>query len=182
MKPILFLFLSSCFVVNAFAQKNIYKPFKLDLAIGIVIPTGNTFLDQRFSFSAEPKYNISDQFTLGLRAEIDPYSNFAGTTESFTIHSASSLLLTGDYFFNKTKNIKPFFGIGGGIFMQTLINNDFPQANIKSEKPGFETRLGLERKHFRVAMEYNATSFKQEKKMNYLNIKLGTFLWGGYKK
>jgi len=179
-KTILFLFLLFYITTNAFAQRSTYKPFKLDLAIGLAFPTANTFLDQRFSFSVEPKYNISDQFTLGLRAEVDPNTNFAGTSDPFIINSVSSYLLTGDYFLKKSKSIRPFFGIGGGIFKQTISANGFPTTKIKSEKPGLETRLGLERKHFRATVEYNVTFFKQEKKMNYVNLKIGAFLWGGH--
>lgn len=182
MKTILFLFLSFYIATSVFAQERTYKPFKLDLAIGFVFPTGNTFLDERLSFSVEPKYNISDQFTLGLRAEIDPSIDFAGTDAAFIINSVSSYLLTGDYFFNKSKSIRPFFGIGGGIFKQTFSTTDPQTIKTKSEKPGFETRLGLERKHFRAAVEYNATFFKQEKKMNYITLKIGAFLWDGHNK
>ena len=182
MKTILFFFVSFNIITTVFAQQSIYNPFRLDLAIGLAFPTGNTFLDQRFSFSAEPKYNLSDQFTLGLKIEIDPNSDFAGTSDPFTINSVSSYLLTGDYFFNKAKNIRPFLGIGAGLFRQTISGNEFPTTKVKSEKPGLETRLGLERKRFRVAVEYNATFFKEEKKMNFVTLKLGTFLWGGRKK
>jgi hypothetical protein len=181
MKRILFLLLSFCIGTRAFAQASIYKPFKLDLAIGFSFETGNTYFDNRTTFSAEPKYNISDQFSLGLRLEASPNADFAGTTASFTINSVSSYLLTGDYFFNKSKITRPFFGIGAGIFNETLTNSDLPDVKTKSQKPGLETRVGFERKHLRLALEYNATFFKEEKKVNYVTLKIGAFLWGGRK-
>jgi len=179
MKTILFIFLFSCSVNKSFAQDQIYKRFKLDLAIGVLIPTGKTFLDQRFSFSVEPKYNLSDLFSMGLRLEIDPYSNFTGTTDSLKVSSVFSYLLTSDYYINNPKNIRPFFGIGIGLFRQTVSSTGYPETKTKSGKPGIETRFGLEWKHLTAALEYNVTFFEEEKKMNYINIKFGTYLWGG---
>lgn len=181
MKRLHFLLLSFCIGTRAFAQQTTYNPFKLDLAIGPSFETGNSYFNERFTFSAEPKYNISDQFSLGLRLEVSPNTDFAGTTDPFTINSVSSYLLTGDYYFNSSKITRPFFGLGAGIFNQTLTNGDLPDVKTKSHKPGVETRVGFERKHLRLALEYNATFFKDEKKMNYITLKIGTFLWGGRK-
>jgi hypothetical protein len=178
MSKIFLLLLSFCIGTRAFGQAGIYKPFKLDLAIGLSFKTGNTYFDNTFTFSAEPKYNLSDQFSLGLRLEVSPNIDFAGTSDPFTINSVSSYLLTGDYFFNKSKITRPFFGIGAGIFNQTLTNEDLPDVKTKSQKPGLETRVGFERKHLRLALEYNVTFFKEEKKMNYVTFKVGTFLGG----
>src|SRR6266542_3856629 len=136
MKQILFLFLSLHALINAFAQSRTYKPFKLDLAIGLLFPTGNTFLDERFLFAMEPKYNLTDQLSLGLRMEVAPYTNFAGSSNEFVVKSVSSYLLTS---------------------------------------------VGLERNHFRLALEYNTTFNNQESKMNYISLKMGVFLWGNRK-
>src|SRR6266542_2719344 len=181
MKLILFLFLSLHALINAFAQSRTYKPFKLDLAIGLLFPTGNTFLDERFLFAMEPKYNLTDQLSLGLRMEVAPYTNFAGSSNEFVVKSVSSYLLTSDYFFNNAKKFRPFIGIGTGIFLQTIRSNGFPIVTTKEKKFGLETRVGLERNHFRLALEYNTTFNNQESKMNYISLKMGVFLWGNRK-
>ena len=83
--------------------------------------------------------------------------------------------------FNNTKNLRPFFGAGAGIFNQTLRGTGYPETTTKTGKPGIVTRAGVERKHFRFAVEYNLTFFEQEKKMNYIGLKFGGFLWGNHK-
>jgi hypothetical protein len=152
MKQILFLFLLLHALINAFTQSKTYKPFKLDLAIGLLFPTGNTFLDERFLFAMEPKYNLTDQLSLGLRIEVAPYTNFAGTTNEFVVKSVSSYLLTSDYFFNKAKKFRPFYRHRCRHISADNRSNDFPTVTTKEKKFGLETRVGLERNHFRLAL------------------------------
>ena len=182
MKQLLFLCLCFCALTQIFAQNKTYQPFKLDLATGFLIPTGNTFMDSRLVFSVEPKYNVTDQFSLGLRIEVAPSTNFAGTSDSLCIKNIFSYVFTGEYLFNNTKNLRPFFGAGAGIFNQTLRGTGYPETTTKTGKPGIVTRAGVERKHFRFAVEYNLTFFEQEKKMNYIGLKFGGFLWGNHKR
>ena len=73
-------------------------------------------MDSRLVFSVEPKYNVTDQFSLGLRIEVAPSTNFAGTSDSLYIKNIFSYVFTGEYLFNNTKNLGPFFGAGAGIF------------------------------------------------------------------
>jgi len=181
MKRLLFLFLCFSSLTQVFAQNRTYQSFKLDLATGLLFPTGNSFMDSRLVLSVEPKFNITDQFTLGLRIEVAPNTNFAGTSDSLYIKNIFSYVFTVEYLLNNAKNFRPFFGIGAGIFNQTLRGNGYPETTTKSNKRGIVTRVAMERKHFRFAVEYNLTFFEHEKKMNYIGLKIGWFIWGNHK-
>lgn len=173
------LFVSTCPLTRIFAQTRSYQAFKLDLATGLVIPAGKTIFDKRVVFSVEPKYNLTDHLSLGFRVEAAPNTNLLGTDDVW-IETISSYVLTGDYLFNKAKNFRPFFGLGAGMFNQTLMSVD-PETTTKSTTPGVVMRGGLELGHFRFAAEYNLTFFEHNKKMNYFGFKIGAFLWGNYK-
>jgi hypothetical protein len=181
MKQLLFLCLCFCPLTQVFAQNRTYQPFKLDLATGFLFPTGNTFMVSRLLFSPEPKFNVTDQFSLGLRIELVPNTSFGGTRDSLYMDNMFSYVFTGEYLFNNTNNVRPLLGVGAGIFSQTLSTTVYPVTTTKSKKPGIATRAGVEWRHFRFAVEYNLTFFEQEKKINYIGLKFGGFLWGNYK-
>ena len=68
MKKISFviLFFISCFVASA--QSTIFKPFKVDLALGYAIP-GGSGSKGGVLFAIEPKYAVNDQMQIGMRIE-----------------------------------------------------------------------------------------------------------------
>ena len=175
------LLMSTSPLTQVFAQNRSYQGFKLDLATGFVFPAGSTHFDKRVVFSAEPKYNVTDHFSLGLRMEVAPNTNLMGT-DNVDIETVSSYIVTGEYLFEiHAKNFRPFFGVGAGMFNQTLISDE-PDTTIKTNKPGVATRAGFERGYFRFAVEYNLTWFEGEKKVNYYGFKIGFFLWGNQKR
>jgi hypothetical protein len=177
MKKLIFLIIAFASFIYIHAQNKVNQPFRLDLASGLVFPVGETYLDQRILFSLEPKYNISDRSSLGLRMELAPSINFAGTTNPIIVSNILSFLLTGDYFFDFRES-QPFVGAGAGIFDQHLSNGGYPEIKTKEQVIGIMTRAGVEIKRFRIAIEFN-TAFKEEKNnINYISIKVGAFLFG----
>ena len=173
MKPISILFFSICMYTITFGQGK-HQHFEMDMSLGIAFPTGNTSLEQTLLFSIEPKYVLSDHYTVGLRLEVAPNMNFAGTTNPWIVNVFSSVL-TADYLFDYG-TVKPFAGIGAGIFRQHLSNGGYPLIVVNEHHFGIMARTGLEIKCFHVSLEYNTAFNEQRNNLNYIGFKLGMFL------
>ena len=141
------------------------------------------------SFSLEPKFEIKQIISLGLKGELayfglvhneqikynyDPILKTYAFGENPYLISFPSIVLTGDHYFgeNNHKKTAPryFLGLGTGLYF------------LKSSKPDFGllTRAGFEKNHFRFALEYNFihNEFYSYGLNNggYLNIKFGVLL------
>lgn len=170
-------------------EDRIFKPFKVDLAIGFAIPSGKGIKGGAL-LALEPKYAIMDQLALGLRMEgvmtVIDYVSFSSGESNESISIASSFSATGDYYFSN-KNFRPFLGAGPGIYglvRAAVKSSDLPDnssATIVTESQfGALVRGGFETGHFRMALEYNIIGASDDHTKNsYLGIKISGFFGGG---
>jgi len=165
------------------AQSTVFKPFKVDLALGYAVPSGEG-TKGGILFAIEPKYAITDNITAGLRMEGAVMAQMemdesTGEMKSGTVQANSSYALMGDYYFN-TNTFRPFAGIGAGLYGVASADIDSETGEIAaSRKFGFTPRAGFETGHFRTAIEYNFVGKTGSINNNYLGIKIGFFIGGG---
>jgi hypothetical protein len=176
--------------ITAFAQNNeerLYKPFKVDVAIGYAIPA-NPDLKGGAVFAVEPKYSVLPQLAVGLRMEgvaISNGTNFDDVDNTVKLKATGSYLATGDYYFYNA-DFRPFAGVGLGIFTPSdyRITSDgevYKDANA-GIKFGGMVRGGFEYRHFRLGLEYNIvsnTTLPPVIKNSYFSIKAGFTIGGG---
>ncbi|AQG78609.1 outer membrane beta-barrel protein [Spirosoma montaniterrae] len=186
------LFLSVAF--SATAQE--FKPFKVNLSVGIAKPLASG-VSGGVLFAVEPKYGISDNLDLGLRAEWALVARgvvSGGNTVTGDAGAFGSYLLTGTYLFG-TNGVRPFLGVGAGLYTIasagtiTIVDGQGPEqvTLTGATKFGGMIRGGIKAGHFVVGVEYNAvpttsnrlTNATIESKNTYLGIKLGFDIGGG---
>lgn len=183
MKKISFVLLFVACALLGNAQSTVFKPFKVDLALGYAMPSGKG-AKGGVLFAIEPKYAITDNITAGLRmegavmaqAQLDQTT---GDLKSGSVKANASYLATGDYYFT-TNTFRPFAGIGAGLYSVASADLNDENGDVKSGKKfGFMPRAGFEVGHFRTAIEYNFVGKTAGINNNYLGIKLGFFIGGG---
>jgi len=123
MKKVLMTALILASVISSNAQSTVFKPFKVDLALGYAMP-GGSGSKGGVLFAVEPKYAVNDNIALGLRMEAAVMARAVtnSTGDEFTgdVKASGSYLLTADYYFN-TNSFRPFAGIGTGIFSNAAV-------------------------------------------------------------
>lgn len=159
------LFTVSFIFTGVVAQNGNSKYFRLDLGAGILVSTGTKYLDPRLLFAVEPKYQVSERFQAGLRVETSPYLNLAGDSYPVRTKSITSFLLTGDHFFSSKGTLKPFIGIGGGIFNRKY-------NSVRDNRFGMMARLGFDSKPVRFVIEENSNFTSGIGKLSYLGLKI----------
>ena len=177
-------FVMALAAMSFFAQAQSFKSFKVDFATGYAIPSGSG-AKGGVVMAIEPKYNINDQITVGLRmeaalmagVEVDPAT---GEMKSGSVKALATYSATGDYFFS-ANSFRPFAGVGAGLFSVASVNADANGTGeaTAGQKFGFTPRAGFEFGHFRAALEYNLVGKTGTYSNNYMAIKLGFFAGGG---
>lgn len=191
MKKIVFSVLMLTAVMVASAQE--YKPFKFDLSTGYAIPSGKG-AKGGILFVGEPKYAVIPNLSVGLRFEVALMARATvdnqGNTGEVDIKGAGSYLATGDYYFT-SNTVRPFGGVGVGIFSLASASADENTAGVSTAKSKFGgmLRAGVEISHFRVGIEYNLVGNTDVKdvdgtvvgtsKNSYIGIKVGAVIGGG---
>ncbi|WP_165958080.1 hypothetical protein [Segetibacter sp. 3557_3] len=169
-------------ILGARAQtEGTFKPFKFDIAAGYAIPKGSG-TKGGVLFSMEPKYALNENFTIGLRMEaaLTAHGSIDGNDELINgeVKGSSSYLLTNDYYFS-TNAVRPFVGVGAGVYRNAGVNMNSAEDVETSTRFGFAPRIGLETGHFRTAVEYNVAGKSGTMSNNYIGIKIGFFFGGG---
>ena len=182
MKNLFFLVLL-CIGFNAstYAQAPSYTDFEWDiLRFGYVIPGGDG-VSGGLAISGEPRYNLTDNLSIGLRGEFALFGS-GDDSGNVDIGAAASYVLIGDYYFNTTSSKRPFAGFGIGSFDSgnvTITDGNGNETEFSAGSGfGVVPRVGYEFGHLRLSAEYNLL-FK-EGASNYLGIHLGITLFGGY--
>ena len=193
--------LSSTISLSAKGQDAVnLKPFKVDLSVGYAIPGGEG-TKGGIVLAVEPKYAVIPNLAIGLRMEGAIIAKFSGYDEdgnamNTKVKAAGSYLATGDYYFTNNYALRPFVGVGAGIFSLAGIEVNSSSENISGgSKFGGMVRGGFEAGHFRIGLEYNIvpkTTFEGydsngnyvtglTSSNNYIGIKIGACIGGGRK-
>ena len=171
-------------VILSQAQSTVFKPFKVDLALGYAMPSGSGS-KAGVLFAVEPKYAVNNNIAMGLRFEgaVMARAAISEANNEFTadVKASGSYVLTGDYYFNNN-SFRPFAGLGAGLY---TIAAAYGESNgevvelASTNKFGALSRVGFEAGHFRMAIEYNVVGKTGPINNNYLGIKIGAFFGGG---
>lgn len=182
------------------AQEPALKPFKVDISLGYAMPSGSGSKAGAL-FAIEPKYAVTENISLGLRLEVAVVARFSGydeygDPENVDLKGSGSYIATADYYFRNNYKLRPFAGVGLGIFTLASAESNSNNNDItSSSKFGGMLRAGVELSHFRFGIEYNMiphTTFDGYdsngdpatglvSKSSYLGIKIGVCIGGGRK-
>ncbi len=165
-----------------------YRPFKVDA--GLLLGEVHKHNVGLIAPYVEPKYNINNRFTVGMRLEYtfyykEDFVDYNPDNPYFTDANAEgwnfSTILTGDYYFNDNY-LRPFIGIGGGLYYMYIdTENSFDYSNKKNiGAMGFMPRAGFNIGQFRLSCEYNYI-MTDEIDLNYFSLKIGYEIGGGKK-
>ena len=181
MKKLMFSILFLAIVVLGYSQSTMFKPFKVDFAFGFASPAGSG-TKAGVLFALEPKYNITNNITAGLRLEGAVMARASvdqtGQTVTGDVKANASYVATGDYFY-MTGKFRPFTGVGAGLFSTAAASVDKNTGAVSAgNKFGGIARAGFELGHFRFATEYNVLGKTGDINNNYLGIKIGFFVGG----
>jgi len=170
--------------LNGFAQQ--YKKLRVGLGAGYALVGSSP---SSVLFVIEPSYRISDQWSIGFRAESTIISrDIDGNTSSANIDYSTfgSYSLAGQYYFDN-KSFRPFIGFGIGYFkletVTALVNGRRINEGFMF---GFHPRIGFDFRHFNLTLDYNlvpnpSTFVNSEALNKYLSIRLGLTIGGGKK-
>lgn len=178
MKKSIIYYVLSLMLVSFAAQTQSLGNFKVDLLLGLS-RTSNSF---GALASIESKYLFTQQLALGMKleaADAYPAKLIEGQrVQTGPINGVNSIMLTSEYFLKKT-GVKPFLGIGYGIY-DAIFTAKPGRFQDRYSMMGTAPRLGVETNHLRIVLEHNMleTSPKQN---NYTSIKAG-FTFGGARK
>ncbi len=189
-RPLLFVFLLLSCSLSLKAQyeeyeSSVYRKWKVDGMIGYARPQG-AGTKTGFLLNIEPKYNITDQITTGLRIEgaamARGYVDVTGVRFNGEAGLNLSFVPTVDYYFTQTL-ARPFLGTGAGVY--NLVSAEVNAGNTTTiqipsvTKFGFLLRGGVEIWHIRTAIEYNFIGKTGNINNNYLGLKIGFVIGGG---
>jgi len=186
MKKFLLTLIASTFFASAwmYSQNRVFKPFKVDVGFTYDMSTNDNY-GSGVGIFIEPRYGINDNFIVGLR--IGGLFIGGGNVEmNFTSISVSAttitpVLFTGEYCFS-IENARPFLGIGFGMYKRTIHSIDLSAMHgifigpTTETSLGFSPRVGLNVRHFRIAVIYN---YAGKNISNFLGIQFGFEFGGG---
>ena len=174
-------------LVLPLTAQNDYRSFKMD--VGLLLGEVNEYSVGLVAPYVEPKYNITNNMTVGMRFEYVFYSktnfiDFDPNNPYWSDFDADggnfSTVLTVDYYFND-HYIRPFVGVGAGAFyMYSVKTNSYLNLNENGLSYGYVPRVGLNVGQFRVACEYNFI-IGETSDLSYFSFKLGYEIGGGKK-
>lgn len=172
--------------------------FRFDFDLGYAIPQGG---GGGLSFYLEPKWNIKDNMSVGLRfgvaALIKELEENGNTTEG-EIGANGSYVGTFDYYFSDgSSSFVPFIGAGVGYYsvasvrFDDLDNSEEFDGNelTASGKFGGMLRAGFNWGKFKMSLDYNLVGQSDLQDTNgnvvgttkngYFGISIGVFAGGG---
>jgi len=181
--PIFFL-LVTFLSVNTQAQD--YGTFEWDIVrLGSANPSNTAASTMGASISTEPRFNISNKFSAGLRLAVDAYGS-SPAENIVDVGVSASVYLLGDYYFSNKGNKRAFAGLGIGKHAggEVRVEED---EEIKDENTedfgtyyGITPRIGYEFGILRISGEYNFTL--DNAVPNVLGVHFGLTIGGRKKK
>ena len=182
MKKII-LFLALLCAAGTLKAQSLYKPFKVDIALGYAIPTAsdNGGTKAGVAFDIHPHYRLNDDLAVGFRFEGAAlgYKDNSEDNAHVNVSVLTSYCATGEYYFKPT-GLRPFVGAGLGAFIQSASidsDNGDEEAAAHFSKFGFFPEAGFEAGHFRFSADYDILG----ENSNYFAFKIGAFFGGGKK-
>ncbi len=183
--PIFFLFVT-LFSVTTKAQD--YGTFEWDIVrLGTASPVNETTFMPGVSLSTEPRFNISNKFSAGLRLGVDIFGS-TPAENVVDIGVSASFYVLGDYYFSNKGNKRAFAGLGVGKHagLEATFRVEENGEVIEEETRDYGTyygitpRIGYEFGILRISGEYNYTLDKAAP--DVLGIHLGLTIGGRKKK
>ncbi|MFT3845056.1 MAG: hypothetical protein QM725_08390 [Lacibacter sp.] len=185
-----FSFLFVAFHVSAQDKFEIihhYKPFKVDAGLGYARPQGFGAKAGALMY-IEPKFNLLDKVSVGLRGEATAMARGAFNAGDFEASGEAGLsfsaLGTADYYFTN-RLVRPYVGGGAGVYKLISVegtSNGGGSITIPTEtKFGGMVRAGVEIWHIRLGAEYNFIGKSGIIANNYFGLKFGIVFGGGLK-
>lgn len=188
MKKLIVFFAYVAFCSQTFAQAEYHTPFRWDIGMHYARPSN---YGVGIGIFTEPKYLITDNISIGLRAEatvlgrmkVNDSSNSGGSLGWVT-----SLLAISDYHIGENK-FRPTVGLGAGLYRPTAASynqgDNYPDL-ARGSKFGISPRLGIDLWHFRLSADYNFIFGQRnlidgrsiDLNQNHLTIKVGIFFGG----
>ncbi len=174
-------------MVLPLSAQNEYRSLKLDA--GILVGEANKHDIGLIAPYLEPKWNINNKFSVGLRLEYTFYrkEGFIDYTPDNPYKSDYdadgwniSTILTGDYYFND-HYVRPFVGTGAGLYYMNIEKeNAFDLNKQHIIALGYMPRVGFNVGQIRFSFEYNFI-FTNEVNLDYFTFKIGYEIGGGKK-
>ena len=166
----------------SYAQAPNYVDWEWDiLKFGFAEPTDGDITDGGFALAWELRYNVTDNFSLGVAFEGAAFGEDFDD-DNVDLGVSGSFLIPADYYFSGTSDTRGFVGLAFGRYRDgTLeIRNGNAEDIIEgSSSLGVAPRAGFELGHGRLLAQYNY-SFKDQT-TDFFSISLALTLWGGYK-
>lgn len=161
---ILFAFATSSFAQDAERE---FQKFKGGISLGYASFPGNSSIKSGFIFAVEPEFLVLDQLaifgrleTTLLFKEYKSYDSYGYESDDVKLKFYESFNVGGEFYFTKNYNLRPFVGVGGGIFLVSAATSEYTYNNTYDGSAtkvrfGAMARAGVEIKHFRLGVEYN---------------------------
>jgi outer membrane protein X len=150
----------AAFGSSARAQAQNYQPVRVDLTLVIAYGGSGDISAWGGGLAVEPKYNLTDQLSLGLRLEysglVSQSYTLAGLDLSVSARGVLALLAKADYYLT-TSSSRPFVGLGAGYY--SIGSSDVGSTGLSAEAfSGFGVfpQFGVNFGHFRLAVGYHA--------------------------
>ncbi|MBX9781917.1 MAG: hypothetical protein K2X48_01355 [Chitinophagaceae bacterium] len=183
----LLLIVSTIVAQGRFEEIQHYKKFKVQADMGYARPTGKGS-KAGVLLALEPKINLSDKVSVGLRMEASAVARGLVSINSSAVSGEAGLGLafvpTVDYYFTN-KLVRPFVGAGGGIYNLVGVTASTSGGGSISipavTKLGGMLRAGVEVWHIRAGFHYNLIAKSNNVDNNYYGITIGIVFGGGIK-
>ncbi len=192
MNKFVFVFLSFVFHTSLFAQGRFqeiqhYKFFKVQADIGYARPAGNG-VKAGVLLALEPKVNISDRVSVGLRSEATAMARGGYRINNLSADGEAGLgiaiIPTIDYYFTN-RLVRPFIGGGAGVYnfvsVQGSTSNNGSVTIPAVTKLGGMLRTGVEIWHVRAGFHYNLVGKSGSINNSYYSFTIGLVFGGGVK-
>ncbi len=144
------------------AEAENFQPVRVEAALVIARGSGDVGA-WGAGIAIEPKYNLTDQLSIGLRLEgagmvsqsISP-SLLGGVDVSMSARAAVAFLAKADYYLS-VSSVRPFLGLGAGYYSIGSANSGTSGATAEAFNGfGLFPQLGVNFGHFRMALGYHA--------------------------
>ncbi len=151
------------------AQARSYQPFRVDLTVfGAYAPSDATAWG--IGAALEPKFNLTDDLSLGLRLEGSAFvtqdvsvgSGGSEVSVSQGARAVSAYLAKADYYLGSSST-RPFVGLGLGLYRigsatQSVSGGAVVQSAAALDGFGFCPQIGVSFGGFRVAATYHVVT------------------------